>query len=442
MATRAFRRPVDPTTLGRLTDLAMSEDHFERGIANALVAILTSPRFLFRTELQPQPDDPSVRYELDDYALASRLSYLLWLSMPDEELNRLANAGRLREELPTQLQRMLADSKSERFYEDFVGQWLRTRNVLMTPISEREMVDPVRGAMKRETEMMFEHIARNDRDLLELVTARYSFLNERLAKYYGIEGVSGNEFRRVELPADSHRGGLLTQGSFLVSTSNPDRTSPVKRGLFVLENLLATQPPAPPANVPALEDAKVDGRPLHTVVEQLAAHRADPACAACHAYFDPIGIVLENYDGLGRWRERENGVVIDCTSTTVTGEEFHGLDDLRDYIVANKERYYRCCAEKLMTYALGRGLEPYDAVTVDLITNKLMNEGGKFSMLLLEVVESAAFQLRRGDDQAPLPERRLAVPEIPPPELRKAPPPSPAASSGTPATQESEKNDD
>jgi hypothetical protein len=424
VASRAFRRPVDDATLERLTNLAMAGDSFERGIGDGLLAILTSPRFLFRTELQPQPDDPTVRHAIDDYALASRLSYLLWLSLPDDELTRLAAAGTLREHLRGQVARMLADPKSGRFFEDFAGQWLRTRNVLMTPISRRDDIDPFRGAMKRETELLFEHIARNDRDLIELVTADYTFLNGQLARFYGIPGVGGDEFRQVELPPETHRGGLLTQGSFLVSTSNPDRTSPVKRGLFVLENLLATQPPPPPANVPPLEDANTENGFRATVREQLEAHRADPACAACHAHFDPIGIVLENYDLIGRWRDAERGGgAIDPSATTVTGESLAGIDDLRRYIAGNRERFYRCVIEKLMTYALGRGLEPYDAVTVDDIADSLLADNGKFSTALTKVVESPAFQLRRGDDDSELDAAALTkIPDIPPPDKRRPDP--------------------
>jgi hypothetical protein len=316
---------------------------------------------------------------------------------------------------------MLADPKSERFLEDFVGQWLRTRNVLMTPISRGdEEFKPIRPLLKRETDMLFEHIVRNERDLMELVTANYTFLNGELAEFYGVEDVRGDEFRRVELAPESHRGGVLTHGSFLVSTSNPDRTSPVKRGLFVLENLLATQPPAPPANVPSLEDAKVEGKTRATVREQLEAHRSDPACAACHAHFDPIGIVLENYDLLGQWRDEERRTPIDPSATTVTGKELHGVDDLREYVAGNRERYYRCVTEKLLTYALGRGLEPYDAVTVDKATAALLADGGRFSTLLTMVVESPAFQMRRGDDDSELDAAALVkVPEIPPPEKRR-----------------------
>lgn len=422
VADRAFRRPVDPVTLGRLADLALVDDNFERGVGQAMVAILTSPRFLFRTELQPQPDDPKAVHALDDYALASRISYLLWLSLPDAELTQLAAAGKLRENLPAQITRMLADPKSGRFLEDFAGQWLRTRNVLMTAISKRDMIDPYRGALKRETDMLFEHVVREDRDLLELVTANYTFMNRQLAKFYGMPGIAeGDDHERVELPADSHRGGILTQGSFLTSTSNPDRTSPVKRGLFVLENLLATQPPPPPANVPPLEEAHVEGKMVVSVRDQLEAHRADPACAACHAHFDPIGVVLENYDLVGRWRDAErSGAAIDPTGVTVTGDELAGIDDLKEYIVDNRERYYRCCTEKLMTYALGRGLEPYDAATVDRITDEMMANGGKFSGLLASVIRSPAFQTRRGDDASELQTApRVVLPEIPPPDKRK-----------------------
>ncbi|HEY1065674.1 MAG TPA: DUF1588 domain-containing protein, partial [Pirellulales bacterium] len=394
LASRAFRRPVDASTLDRLTDLALSEPKFERGVGNAMLAILTSGRFLFRTELQPQPDDPTHRHPLDEYAIASRLSYLLWLSLPDQELTDLAAAGELRKNLPAQLKRMLADRKSSRFLEDFAGQWLRTRNVLMTAIAKRDLVDPVRGEMKHESDMLFEYIVKNDRDLLELVTANYTFLNEPLARYYGIDGVEGGEFQRVDLKPDSHRGGLLTHGSFLVSTSNPNQTSPVKRGLFVLENLLAIQPPPPPPNIPGLEDAKIEGKRPRTVREQLAAHRADASCAACHAHFDPIGVSLENYDVTGRWRDDDRGAPIDPTATTISGEQLAGVDDLKKYIASNPERFYGCVAEKLLTYALGRGLEPYDAVTVDRIAEAVAADGGKFSTLLLRVVESPAFQTR------------------------------------------------
>ena len=399
LADRAFRRPTPPATVERLADLVMSAPTFEGGVSLGLMAILTTPKFLFRAEAQPQPDDPKSIHQLDEYALASRLSYFLWLSLPDEELRGLASRGALRENLGTEILRMLADPKAERFFEDFPGQWLRTRNVLMTPVARGDAgLDVLRPAMKRETEMLFEDIARNDRDLLELVTADYTFLNGPLAKFYGLKDVEGDEFRKVTLPAESKRGGILTQASFLLSTSNPGRTSPVKRGLFVLENLLATQPPPPPPSIPALEDAKVNGVTPKTVRELLAQHRADKSCAACHAHFDPIGLVLENYDVAGRWRATEQGEPIVPNEKTVTGQTLHGVDDLKQLFVERKLKFYQCVTEKLLTYALGRGLEPSDAVTVDRIAEHVAADGGRFSTLLAALVESPPFQTRRGDD--------------------------------------------
>jgi len=402
VADRAFHRPVDERSLAGLVDLALADRNFERGVGSALTAILSSSRFLFRGE--PLPAASSTASEpLDEFALASRLSYLLWVSIPDDELLRLAAAGELRKNFPAQIQRMLADPKSQRMFRDFSGQWLRTRNILLTAITPGSVADrlgPVREAMKAETDLFFEDVARNDRDLADLLTANYTFLNEPLAKFYGIPGVTvtGEEMRRVELPADSHRGGLLTHGSILVSTSNPNRTSPVKRGVFVLENILGTPPPPPPAAVPDLEEAnKKAGGELKTLRAQLAAHRADKACAGCHAHFDPIGLALENFSYMGRWRDRERGEPIDVKGSLVTGEKFDDFAGMRAVLAARKDKFYRCVTEKLMTYALGRGLEPSDAATVDALTDRLLSEGGKFSTLLMGVVESPAFQRRRSE---------------------------------------------
>ena len=422
VATRAFRRPVDEETLDGLTELAMRNDRFERGVAQAITAVLTSPKFFFRAETQPQPDDPKSVHPLDEYALASRLSYLLWLSIPDDELMRLAQEGKLRTNLRTQVRRMLADRKSERFFEDFPGQWLRTRNVLMTAISRADDLNPVRGAMKRETEMLFEHIARNDRDMIELITADYTFANKQLADFYGITGVEGTAFQKIALTPESKRGGILTHGSFLVASSNPNRTSPVKRGLFVLENLLAIEPPPPPPDIPPLDEAKVGGVVPKTIREQLAAHRENKSCAACHAHFDPIGVVLENYDLIGRWRTQEKGEVIEAREKAVNGETLSGIDDLKKYFAERKEKFYRGATEKLMTYALGRGLEPYDSVTVDRISAAVAADGGKFSTMLLGVIESPAFQNRRGDNGEAKDAPRFAIPPTPPPEKRRPPP--------------------
>ncbi|MGV3531297.1 MAG: DUF1592 domain-containing protein, partial [Chthoniobacteraceae bacterium] len=422
IAGRAFRRPVDEGMLARLTALVMSAPKFEQGIAQGMMAILVSPNFLFRNEIQPQPDDPKSIHPLDEFSLASRLSFFLWLSVPDDELTGLAGRGELRKNLRQQVKRMLDDPKSARFFEDFTGQWLRTRNVLMTPVSRgtEDPIDGLRWAMKRETDLFFEDIARNDRDLLELVTADYTFVNRELAEYYGIPAADEPGFQRVEIPPGSNRGGVLTHASFLISTSNPNRTSPVKRGLFVLENLLSIHPPPPPPTVGSLEDVKtLDGRAPRTVREQLELHRAEKSCAACHAHFDPIGIALENYSVTGRWRTEDNGVPITPDETTISGQRLTGIADLKQYFIDNKAQYYACVSEKLLTYALGRGLEPSDSVLVERMASQLQVESGKFSTLLLAVIESAPFQTRRGDDGAQKTAPALAVPPIPPPEKRK-----------------------
>ncbi|MBX9578803.1 MAG: DUF1592 domain-containing protein [Gemmataceae bacterium] len=398
VAGRAFRRPVEPATLDRLTDLALAEPSFEAGVGRAITAVLTSPRFFFRAELQPRPDDPAAVHPLDDYALAARLSYLLWLSLPDDELTALAAKGELRPNLGRQVRRMLAGPKAGRFFEDFSGQWLRTRNALLAPTTFKDMdwIDALRPLMKRETDLLFEFVAREDRDLAELLTADYTFLNEKLATHYGIPGVKGEEFRRVPLPADGRRAGVLTHASVMLSTSNPNRTSPVKRGLFVLENLLGREVPPPPPNVGNLEDAATPGE-RKTLREQLTAHREQKSCAACHAHFDPIGLALEHFDTTGRWRDRDAGGPVDPRTELATGEPIAGAADLARALAARKDVFYRCVTEKLLTYALGRGLEPADAPTVDRIAADLAAGGGKFSVLLAGVTQSPQFLLRRGD---------------------------------------------
>jgi hypothetical protein len=339
--------------------------------------------------------------------------------MPDDALLRLAQQGALRRNLRAQVERMLADERFGAFVENFVGQWLQTRDVEGISINGNAILrrDGVRGrrfdfdrelrvAMKRETEMLFEHVAREDRSVLDLVDCNYTFLNEQLAKHYGIDGVRGEQMRRVELPEESRRGGVLTQGAFLAVTSNPTRTSPVKRGLFVLDNILGTPAPPPPEVVPPLEEAEKEFQEHQpTLREALEQHRKQPLCNACHARFDPIGLALENYNALGMWRARAPGQAIDPSGTLVTGESFQGLGELKK-ILANEHRldYYRCLAKKLLTYALGRGLEYYDVETVDRIAERLERDGGRFSALLWGVIESSPFQrLRRaetsGDDR-------------------------------------------
>lgn len=419
VADRAFRRPASEAVVTRLAELVMRAPKFEGGVGLGLMAILTSPQFIFRSEVQPQPDDPKAIHPLDEFALASRLSYFLWLSLPDDELAALAKRGQLRKNLPAQLKRMLADTKSERFFEDFPGQWLRTRNVLMTPVAADGEINPVREAMKRETELLFEHIARHDRDLLELVTADYTFVDAGLAKYYGLKNFSGEGYQKIGLPPETKRGGVLGHGSFLVGTSNPNRTSPVKRGVFVLENLLAIHPPPPPPTVPSLDDVKPGMAVAKTGSDLLALHRAEKSCAACHAHFDPIGVALENFDLRARWRTSEGGVEIAPKEKTVTGQTLTGINDLKKFFTDRKRQFYLAATEKLMTYSLGRGLDPGDAFIVDGIADKVAADGGKFSTLLLALVESSQFQTRRGDDGAVKTPPRTMLPEAPPVEQRK-----------------------
>jgi hypothetical protein len=456
-ARRAFRRPPEERTLDRLVQLAesiYSQPHktFEGGVAQSMVAILSSPRFLFLAEHADKPADPGAYPLVDEYSLASRLSYLLWSSMPDEELFQLAQAGQLRKNLSAQVGRMLKDSRSEAFVRDFVGQWLRTRDIDTIPIESRfvltreEKFNPdaarnrqrfrelndkpgtltpaerdemakiretfrrfnrqgvradldgaLRSAMRAETEKYFDYLLHDDRSLLELLDSDYTFLNERLARHYGITNVIGDEMRLVKLPPDSPRGGILTQGSFLAVTSNPTRTSPVKRGLFILDNVLGTPPPPPPPNIPQLEDAAknvTDRAP--SLRETLALHRQNALCSSCHNRMDPLGLALENFNAMGMWREQEFGDPIDATGTLITGEKFNNIRELKHILVTKHARdFYTTVTEKLLIYALGRGLEYYDVETVDQIVARIEQADGRMSALIAGVVESAPFQKTR-----------------------------------------------
>jgi len=462
-AGRAFRRPVDETTRRRLTDLAESVytqpgKTFEQGVAQAMVAVLASPRFLFREEAVEAGRAKHGAAPVDEYSLASRLSYFFWSSMPDEELFRLAGARRLRKNLRAQVKRMLADPKAAALVDNFAGQWLRTRDIEsfaidsdavmareapvdptveqaqkqidelrhkpkegLTPAEKDdlkqaratvqrakresarvELTPELRRAMRQETEDTFGYIVRQDRDLLELVDSDYTFLNERLATYYGITNVTGDQVHRVKLPAGSPRGGVLTQGTVLIVTSNPTRTSPVKRGVFILDNILGTPPPPPPPDLPPLEDA-AKGIKDHppTLRETLALHRESPLCASCHNRMDPLGLAFENFNALGRWREQELGAPVDAAGVLITGEKFNGVAELKQLLVKKyAASFYRTVTEKLLTYALGRGLEYYDVTTVDQIVDRVERSGGKPSALLLGIVESAPFQKTRVASQA------------------------------------------
>ncbi len=415
-ARRAYRRPVNEEAIDRLAVLAKETytapgQSFESGIGRAMVAVLASPRFLFRVEdvvAETEGEragshdsaEPSLlaprSAPLDEHALASRLSYFLWSTMPDDELMRLADRGELRAQLVGQVERMLKDRRSKALAANFAGQWLRSRDVENYEVDLRFGHD-LAEAMRQETESCFDYVVREDRSLLELIDSDYTFLNERLAKHYGVDGVSGGEMRRVELAEDSPRGGVLTQGTLLVVTSNPTRTSPVKRGLFILDNILGTPPPPPPEDVPALEEAAAAiGDHAPTIRELQEQHRRDPLCHSCHARMDPLGLALENFNVLGVWRETDQEQPIDASGTLLTGEEFAGIRELKG-ILKDRRRldFYRCLTEKLLTYALGRGLEYYDEHTVDEIVERLEREEGKFSVLVNGIVHSAPFQRQR-----------------------------------------------
>jgi hypothetical protein len=339
----------------------------------------------------------------------NRLSYFLWSSLPDDALFALARTNGLRANLDRQVDRLLADPRAIRFVEGFVGQWLQTRDVdHVSPDPKRILglksydepgaffSDQLRRAMRQETELGFADLLRRGGTLGDLLTARETYLNEPLAKFYGVPGVTGIEMRKVSLPPDSPRGGLLTHGSFLLVTSNPTRTSPVKRGQFILENLLGAPPPTPPPDVPELEAAKKAADNTATMRKLMAIHREKPMCASCHERMDAPGLAFENFNALGGYREKENGQPIDTAGALVTGETFQGPDELaRILTTARRRDLYRCVTEKLLTYATGRGMEYYDLPTINQIVAKLEQEDGRLTTLVREVIHSAPFQLTR-----------------------------------------------
>jgi mono/diheme cytochrome c family protein len=415
LAERAFRRPVDEPTVDRLAGIARAARDttggtFEKGVAAALTAAVASPRFLFRVEADGPTAagaKPGTAVAIDDFALASRLSYFLWSSMPDDELFDLARAGRLRAELPRQVDRLIADPRADRFVSDFVGQWLQTRDVEGLSFDartvlrdrgkgggQRTLTPKVRRAMRLETEMLFAHLLRGDLPATDLLTGPRTFLNASLARYYGIADVSGEEMRMVEVEPSSHRGGLLTHASFLAVTSNPTRTSPVKRGLFILANLLGTPSPPPPPDIPPLE--AVAGRDAkRNMREMMELHRQDALCASCHARMDPLGLALERYDAVGRWREDAD---VDTAGRLVTGETFADARELAELIAGPRRRdFHRCLAEKLLTYALGRGVEYFDAPAVDKMVDDAEKNGGGLATLVKGVCRSVPFTMRRAD---------------------------------------------
>ncbi len=419
-ATKAFRRPATADSVEPLVEIAekiytLPDKTFEAGIAHAMVAVLSSPRFLFRVEKPVAAPPHATVANVDEFSLASRLSYFLWSTMPDDELVKLAAAGKLRANLGVQVKRMLADARSAAFVEQFTGQWLQSRLVTTVPLNQREIMaregvsvgggrggggnvsDALRNAFKEETEKYFEYVLRENRSVDEFLTSDYTFLNETAANAYKIEGVKGPELRKVTLPPGDSRGGILTMGSILMVTSNPTRTSPVKRGKWILDNILDAPTPPPPPDIPALEEAKpTDAARVPTLRETLAVHREDALCASCHNRMDPLGLALENFNALGQWRTEEFGQKIDSAGKLATGENFADIRELKRILAANhKLEFYRCLTEKLLTYALGRGTEYYDVPTVDKIVEDLDRNHGAFSALLTGIIESAPFQQQR-----------------------------------------------
>ena len=402
LARHAFRRPVTSDDVAPLVSLyrtGRDGGTFEQGIEFALRGVLIDPEFLFRIERDPADGVPSAAYQLSDLELASRLSFFLWSSIPDVELLDVAAAGRLGDPavLEQQVARMLADERAEALVDNFFGQWLLLRNmreVAPDPDAFLDFDENLRDAMERETALFVESQVREDRSVTDLLRADYTFLNERLARHYGIPNVYGNHFRRVTVD-DEERRGLLGQGSILTVTSYPNRTSPTKRGLWVLESLLGSPPPPPPPEVPGLPDANHGdvGRSL-SMRERMEVHRTSPVCASCHMRMDPIGFSLENFDGIGAWRTNEDGAPIDAASTLPHGQSFEGPTGLRDVVLQREERFAETVTEKLLTYALGRGVEYYDAPAIRRITRDAASSDYRWSSVIQGIVGSTPFQMR------------------------------------------------
>jgi hypothetical protein len=404
LARRAYRGTVTADQMGALTRFyeqgRREEGSFEAGIEFALRRLLVSPEFLYRIEADPASPPSGGVYRINDFELASRLSFFLWSSIPDDELLDAAAKGTLRTTagLRTQVRRMLADPRSETLAQNFGGQWLLIRNVLTARPGEIYALafdDTLRQAMQRETEMLLDSVIRENRGVVELLTADYTFLNERLAQHYNIPGIQGSHFRRVQLPADSPRRGLLGQASILTITSPAIRTSPVIRGKWILNNILGTPPPDPPPNVPAFSDRRTQAK-VKTMRERMAEHRSDPVCASCHSMIDPAGFALENFDAIGRWRSVDESYnPIDASGKLPDGSSFTGVRELRATLAAHPERFAHTATEKLMIYALGRGLEPYDMPAIRKILRDTASGGYRMQDLILGIVESYPFQYRR-----------------------------------------------
>lgn len=405
LATHAYRRPVSAADVKGPMGFfrqALAEtsgaEAFDAAIERALAAVLVSPNFLFRIERDPPGVESEAPYRVSDLELASRLSFFLWSSLPDGPLRESAAQGRLRDPgvLEGHVRRMLADSRAASLVDNFSAQWLHLRNLDSVRPDMRifpDFDDNLRQAFRRETELLLEDVIRQDRSVLDLLRSEHTFVNERLAKHYGIPHVYGTRFRRVDLAPDSVRGGLLRHGSILTVTSYATRTSPVIRGKWILENVLGMPPPPPPADVPELKDTTISGK--LSVRERLAEHRANPACASCHNPMDPLGFALENYDAVGRWRTVDGGETIDPSGELADGTRIAGVSDLEQALLDRPELFASALAEKLLTFALGRGVEHYDAPAVRRVVSNAREHNFRFSSLILGIASSTPFQMRR-----------------------------------------------
>ena len=402
LARRAYRRPPSDAELDLLRAAyrdGRQAAGFDAGIERALRQLLVAPGFLYRIEERPRDVAPDTNYPVRDLDLASRLSFFLWSSIPDDELLDVAEHGRLRDPavLDRQVRRMLADRRSEAFVANFTGQWLNLRRLPEVAPDLKRFPDfdgTLRHALRRETELFFESILREDRSVLELLTAEHTFVNERLAAHYGIPAVQGSHFRRVTL-GDTSRRGLLGKGSILAATSYAHRTSPVLRGKWILENLLGTPPPPPPPDVPDLKEDNDRGEVL-SMRDRMVQHRANPVCASCHAMMDPLGLALENFDAIGQWRTRSEAFTpIDASGAMLDGTTFDGVDGLREVLLGRSELFVTTLTEKLLTYALGRGLDAGDAPVVRRIVRAAAADDYRFQALLMGIVKSLPFQMRR-----------------------------------------------
>jgi mono/diheme cytochrome c family protein len=401
LAHRAYRRPVTPTDIARLMktyNIGRSGADFDHGIEAALEEVLVSPNFLFMRETDPQNSAPGSVHRISDVELATRLSFFLWSSIPDDQLLSVAEHGQLRKPavLKQQIARMLTDPKAKALTQNFAGQWLYLRRLEYQKPDRRDFPNfdqRLRSSMLTETQMFFDGVVRENRSVLDFLDANYTYVNQRLAEHYGIPGIFGTSFRKVELDPALHRGGLLGQGSILTVTSYNNRTSVVLRGKWILENLLAAAPPPPPPNVPALNDTK-NGKSL-TVRQQMEMHRANPVCASCHTKMDPLGFSLENYDAVGAWRTGYAGQLVDASAVLPDGTQFEGPKGLQGILLARKDQFVEAFTERLLTYGLGRGLEAYDMPAVRAVRYAAAKHDYRMDTIIMGIVQSVPFVMRR-----------------------------------------------